>query len=89
MPRWTISDFLYHKSGSSYWYKITFDGEVKCNTPAPTMKAIQIGNIKYVRFNKTDLKAGKHMRARRTLGRHLSKIRLRDGPYHISSVIYI
>ena len=34
-----ISDYLYHKTGANDWYKITFDGEVKCNVPAPPMKA--------------------------------------------------
>ena len=123
-----ISDYLFHKTGSNDWYKITFDGEVKCNVPAPPMKAsmsmtcttsnlifrslapskisvlrlqrpfgpwvsdmfvfqaLNLGGIRFVRFNKTSLKAGKHMEARRELGRHLSKIRMRDGPYHISGV---
>ena len=39
-----------------------------------------------MKFTKEDMKAGKHMAARRMLGKHLSKIRMRDGPYHISGV---
>ena len=39
-----------------------------------------------MKFSKEDLKAGKHMEARKELGRQLSKIRMRDGPYHNSGV---
>ena len=39
-----------------------------------------------MRFTKEDIRAGKHMVARRMLGEHLSKFRMRDGPYHISGV---
>ena len=36
-----IPDYLYHKDGSGDWYSITFDSkdEIKCNEPAPPMKA--------------------------------------------------
>ena len=39
-----------------------------------------------MRFNRTAQRAGKHMEARKELGRHLGRIKLRDGPYHFSDV---